>query len=157
MTISAPSKFTTFNGALAKNVIVAVEIDGLNDILASGPAGKRLRYGDPVTYGMPGLVYGGITPWTGANGGVVRQYISIQNSALNITQTCEPEQGRSSVSQMQISFIDYQGYMTKLCTPGMVLPDILGRNVKVYLGFAEVSYPEDYIIVFRGVIQSVQM
>ena len=150
-----PAKFALYNAAPSKNLVVVVVIEGVKDIFSSGPVGTTLRYGDPVTYGTPGLVYGGIRPYTSSTGGVVQQLISIQNSALNITQTCEPEQGRSSVSQMQISFIDLNGYMTKLCSPGQVIPDILGTNATVYLGYSEISFPEDYLLVFRGVIQSV--
>lgn len=150
MTISIPANFANFNAASSKNLIVAVEIDGLSDLLASGPVGQTLRYGTPgAVYGGAGLVYGGVVPYQTLTGGTVQQLISIENSSLNITQTCEPEQGRSSVSQMQISFIDLNGYMTRLCSPGVVLPDILGRNVKVYLGFKEISFPEDYLLVFR--------
>lgn len=156
MALNIPSNFALFNAATAKNLIVAVVIDGVPDVLASGPVGQKLRYGQPVTYGQSGLVYGGITPYVTSSGGTVKQLISIDKSALNITQTCEPEQGRSSVSQMQVSFIDLNGYMTNLCTPGAVIPDILGANVKVYLGFKEISFPEDYLLVFRGVIQAVQ-
>ena len=53
-----------------------------------------------------------------------------------------------------MSFIDLDQYMTQLISPGVIVDDILGKQIKVYLGYQEISFPEDYTIIFRGRVSS---
>lgn len=153
-----PKNFQIFNNEVSKNVSVVIKIDGLDDIISSTIVGSRIRYNDPgLKYGQAGIVYGGLRPYQTASGGTSRPYISLDKSSLVLSQKMEQEQGRASISQMTISFVDYQGYITKLCSPGVMLPEIMGRNVKVYLGFTDISYPEDYWLIFQGLIQDIQV
>ena len=89
------------------------------------------------------------------NGATFRPYLDLEGSSLTIGQRLEPEQGKASVSTLNLSFIDFNGYMTQLLSPGVILPEILGREVRVYLGFQTISYPQDFFQVFRGYISSI--
>lgn len=143
-----PDNYLNFNTEQTKEVAVVVQIEGVSDLLSTVPLGQRVYYGFPgIKYGDPGLVYGGLKPLDN-----VKSYLSLEGSTLSISQKLEPEQGRASVSTMTLSFIDKDQYMTQLLSPGIVVDDIIGKGVKVWLGFQQTSYPDDFFIVFRGKI-----
>ena len=151
-----PEKFQLYNTQQTKELAVVVEIDGVPGLLSSVTLFETLNYGDPdIFYGDPGLVYGGLVPLTEYNGGEVRNILSLDGSSLTLSQRLEPEQGRASTSLLTLSFIDYQGYMTELCSPGVIVDEILGKNVKVWLGYRQLSFPDDYYVIFRGKISGV--
>lgn len=161
MSLEVPERFENLNTSNTKSPVVVVSIEGLEDILTSATVGTRIRFGDGTLYGELDeagnpLVYGGLRPWTSSGGGTVRSYLSLDQSALSINQVLEPEQGRASITQLSMSFIDKDGYMSRLIAPGVVLPEILGRAVTVHLGYKEISFPQDYLVIFRGRIQSVK-
>lgn len=154
MPTQLPPNYALLNGSVNKNIAVSLKIAGLNDLITNREIFTRIVYGDPITYGEAGLVYGGLREWTGLSGGTFRDYLDWQKSSLTISQKLEPEQGRSSTSTINLSFIDYQSYMTQLCAPGIKIPDILGADCDLFLGYQELSYPQDYFIVFHGPITS---
>ena len=143
-----PEKFLQFNTFQNKNLVISIEIPGI-DILSSSALYTTLRYGDPVVYGDP-IYYGGLRRVLG-----VRPLLSLEGSSLTLSQKIEPEQGRGSISMLTLSFIDQDGYMTKVISPGVLIDDILGKPVKVRIGFLEVSYPDQYFTVFRGRVSGV--
>src|SRR5271169_1301284 len=143
--------YLTYNEETTKLLVIAVQIEGLSTILTSSNLYTRVRYGDPgVVYGEPGLVYGGLLPYSD-----YKAILDTQKGSYTLQQKIEPEQGRSSVSMLTLTFIDYQQFMTQLISPGVILDDILGKQVKVYLGFQDISFPEDFSLIFRGRISTV--
>jgi hypothetical protein len=146
------SNYELFSTQNNKNVSLVVKIAGIPDVFSSRPLSTRIYFGDPIKYGDPGLVYGGLRPYVNADGSTYRDYISLDGSSLSITQKLEPEAGRATVSNISIAFIDKGGYMTQILSPGLVIPEILGCAVEVFLGYAEISWPEDYVRVFRGFV-----
>lgn len=147
----APEAFLSYNDAQTKQLVVVVDIEGL-DLLTSRLMYQRLRYGDPFNYGDSGLVYDGMRP-VGMPGERGQQAcLSLDGSSLTITQRLEPEQGRASISTLSMTFTDLNGYMTQAISPGLIIPDILGANVRVWLGYIENSFPEEYYPVWRGVV-----
>lgn len=144
-------RYERINEQSTKRISIVVRIDGLSEVLTNRPLYTRMRYGDPVQYGDPGLVYGGLRPLTGQ----FRSYLSLTGSALTLSQRVEPEQGKSSISGITLAFIDKDGYMSQLVAPGIVFPEILGRGVEVWLGYEELSYPDDFFRAFRGFITGV--
>lgn len=151
MALDFPEKFLIFNTNQTKNLAVVVKIDGV-DLLSNRPIYTRVRYGDPgIRYGQSGLVYGGLRRLEN-----VRQLINWDQSNLSLAQRLEPEQGRGSVSMISLSFTDKDAYMTRVISPGVIVDEIMGRSVEVYIGYEEISYPEDYIKVFRGRITDVK-
>lgn len=145
------NNYLLYNSQTTKNLVIAVKIDGLDTILSSSDLFKRIRYGDPgLVYGQPGVVYGGLTPYDD-----FKSILDLTQSNLTIQQKIEPEQGRSSVSLLTLNFVDLNGYMTELISPGILLDDIMGKQIRVYLGFQEIAFPEDYTLIFRGRISNV--
>lgn len=146
-----PEKYILFNDQLTKNISVIVKIAGVPDLLSNRPIYTTIRYGDPhINYGDPDLVYGGLRRRDD-----VKDYLSLDGSSMIISQMIEPEKGKGSVSQFSLSFVDVNGYMTNLISPGAVIPDILGAQVSIFLGYEQISYPEDFFQVFRGYVTKV--
>lgn len=149
--LDIPQNFLNFNAQDTKNVTIVVKIEGFSQELSNRKIQNRVKYGMPgLTYGIPGLVYGGLLPDETS-----LPILDMSGSSLTIDQSIEPEEGRSSISQLALSFIDKDGIMTRLCTPGLIIPDIQGAAVDVYVGFDEIAWPEDYVNIFRGYISGV--
>jgi len=153
--IQIPPNYTLYNDLQSKKLAIVVDIDGV-DYLTSTTIGRPIRYGDAITYGESGIIYGGLVP-IGFNAGErgQKELLNLDRSSLTIAQRLEPEQGRASVSTLALSFIDKDSYMTQVITPGFIVPEILGRQVRVWVGYAQLSFPDDYFIVWRGRISQV--
>lgn len=149
--LNLPDNYLLFNTLQSKNIVVVVEIPGL-DLLSNRDIFTRIRYGDPgLFYGepLPGTsqvpVYGGLRKADGQ-----RDLLMLDGSSLVISQKLEPEQGRGSISTLTLSFLDKDQYMTRACSPGIIIDDILGKKCKIWLGYKQISFPEDYFVIFRG-------
>lgn len=145
-----PENYLRFNDQQTKNVSIAIQIEGV-DLLSNRTLYTKIRYGDRgVDYGDAGIVYGGLRRIDG-----VRSIISLDGSSLTISQRNEPEQGRASISQISMAFVDKDQYMTQVLSPGIIIDDIMSKPVTIWLGYEDISYPEDYIVIFRGRVTDV--
>lgn len=145
-----PAKFLIYNALNTKNLVVVVDIDGL-DLFTSDSVVRYLQYGDPYVYGDP-ITYGQVLVPLGSRSGErgVQSLLSLDGGSITISQRLEPEQGRGSISTISMSFIDKDGYMTRACASGPIVDEILGKQVRVFIGYKETAYPDDYFIVWRG-------
>lgn len=142
----ATPEYLNFNSLQTKSMAVVIEIEGLDFFLSSAPLFSIHRYGDVgLDYGDAGVFYGGQVRRTD-----VKDILQVDKSGLIITQKIEPEQGKGSISTMQLSFVDKDEFMTQVISPGILLDDILGKEVKVHLGYQQLSFPEQYFVVYRG-------
>lgn len=152
MSASGSTRYDLFSTQQTKQIILVVKIDGLGDVLSSAPVKTRVLYGDPgINYGDPGLVYGGLRDYVDENGNTYRDLLSL-NGSLTLSQKLEPENGKASISNITLTFIDKDQFMTQLISPGVIIDEILGKEVQVFLGYAEISYPQDYVQIFRGYV-----
>lgn len=134
------------------NLVLA--IDGYPFMFGSVEIYRYIRIGDPDLYIDDSWVIGGFRlvanqhPWITFDNG----------TTTKISQKLDTSRAQgSSVSQMVISLVDVNFEVSKLVSPGVVLDEILGRKVTVYSGFIGTGFPEDYVIIFRGVIQSYEV
>ena len=82
-----------------------------------------------------------------------RPYISLSGSSNQITSQLIPEKGGSgSVQSFRIVLVNINTELTEYFTSGNNIPDILGRDAKVFLGFVGGAYPVDFIKIFDGFI-----
>ncbi len=148
---SYPDKYVNLNEASTKFLNVVAVFEGTNGAFSLVPTYKKIRYGDPdLFYGDPGIVYGGLKRLDD-----VLPYLTMQSS-LTISQKIEPEQGRASGSTFSLQLLDKDGFVTRFISPGKYFPSILGGvQVKIYSGFANSSFKEDYICIFRGYVTAV--
>lgn len=152
-----PQTFLDFNQLQSKNLVIVVDIPGL-DYLTNISVLTEIRYGDPIFYGDPGLVYGGLrTLGTKPGERGQRNLLSMDGSSLTLSQRLEPEQGRGSISTLSLSFVDLQQYMSRATSPGLIIPDILGADVKIWMGYQQTSFPDDFFIIFRGICTQVNI
>ena len=138
---------------LAINPQIILEIDGVAKVFGVVGIQKIAQYGDPIFFGDPGLVYGGLADIPDE---LQSKTISLENSSTSINQQLRPDQGNvASVSSLQIALLDKDQEISKLVSPGVQLTDILARKCKVWMGFDQTAFPEDYIILFRGTVDDV--
>lgn len=146
-----PANYLLYNNQQQKNPSMVVQIPGL-DLLGNTDVFTNARYGDPgLLYGQNGLYYG--VPLKRKD---VRNILAMESSTLTISQKLEPEQGRASIQMFTLAFIDKDQYMSKAISPGILIPEILGAPVTVYLGYQQISFPEDYFVIFRGRVTAVK-
>jgi len=124
--------------------------------------GYARRFGVEITkvyvkIGMPGLKIGG--GWK--IGGVVSDesivdYISLDGTTTNITQQLDLDKsGATSTQTIKVRLVDFNGEITSLISPGFDLNDVLYKNAQLYLGFKEGAFPQDYVDLFIGKIQTI--
>lgn len=155
MPVTATSSYRARNTEQTKQIVIAVKVAGLDDVLVNTAVSTPLAYGGGAIYGDAGVVYGGTTYGQGPDSvAIFRQILSVEKSSMQIAQKLEPEQGRASVSTLSLAFIDKNQFMTQLISPGILIPDILGCAVEVFLGYQGLTYPDDYLRVFRGYVSN---
>lgn len=149
--IEYPKNYQLFTSQQSKQLNVVLEIEGLDTTFGVQNTYTKVRYGDPgIYYGEPNLVYGALRALDSC-----KPYLMF-DSGLTLSQRLEPEQGRASISQMSFALIDKDGEVSRLISPGGgVLDEILGRAIMVRMGYVQTSYPEDYTVIFRGIITQV--
>ena len=143
---SYPQAYIDNENAIAKKLNMVVWIEDLDQGISLVPVYSKVKYGDPgIVYGTPGLVYGAFRL-----NDKTRVGLSLESN-LTISQRLEPEQGRASVSTMSLVFVDINEWFSALISPGQTLDEILGNKlIKIYIGYQNQSFPEDYFVVFRG-------
>lgn len=134
---------------------VALVIDGVDTVFGASTILKYVRIGDA------GLLIGNSWRIGGLN--AVEEQESLISfgsegggTTTKITQNLNLDRGEgSSVSQVQVTLIDKNDRITELITPGEVVTDLLGRKAKLLIGFQGTAYPEDYLVIFRGIISEI--
>src|SRR6516162_5025927 len=152
-----PANYLLFNAQQSKQLAIVMKIEGIPDLFGISDTFTTVRYGDlGLVYGLPGLVYGGLRKVGGANGvGGIKSYIMLDQGMV-IQQRIEPEQGRGNIGTLTMTLIDKNGEVSFLLAPGNVVDEIMcSKQVTIYIGFQQTSYPEDYVILYRGYITSI--
>lgn len=146
-----PPNYLIFNQRQSKNLAIVLKIEDVPAFFGIADTFTQVRYGDAgIVYGLPGLVYGALRKL-----GMVKAYMQL-DSGLTIQQRIEPESGKGNIGTLNLSFIDYNGEMSQLVTPGIVVDEIMmSKQCTLYIGFAETSFPLDYFIAYRGYITQV--
>lgn len=86
-------------------------------------------------------------------------YISYSGgTTTRITQQLEPDKGLgTSASGLVVALIDKNEEVSNIISPGVgPLNEILGKAATVQIGFTNNAYPEDYITIFKGVVETVE-
>lgn len=140
---------------VAKEPNIVLEIEGVSTIYGSlvieeyAVIGDDLEIGDPETNPLAFYI-GGLTQLVDQD-----NTITLSDTSNSIRQALNVDKAQvSSVTNMTIGMVD-DGDITNLITPGNVIPDILGAKCKVYLGFRGTAWPDDYVVIFRGVVTEV--
>ena len=129
---------------------IILQVDGVSTLYSATAIRELVRIGDDLEIGD--FIIGGYK-----NADNQSEIISFTNSQTRFKDSLEPDKGRStSVTSLKIRLIDKDLEATKLITPGEVVPDVMYRKAKVWIGFGnDTGFPEDYIVIFRGVIDDI--
>jgi hypothetical protein len=143
-----PSEFVRLSALSTKQLNIVVVFDGIDTAFSTLPTFRALLYGDPeIHYGESGLFYGNLLERDD-----VEPLLSVESS-LTISQRLEPEQGRASIQQLTLVFVDKnQAFSSALFAAG----EMLGRRCRVFVGYQNSAFPNDYVTVSRGLITNVQ-
>jgi hypothetical protein len=130
---------------------LVIEIDGIDTLFGVILIKKIVRVGD-FEIGQPGIFVGGSIIIEDQE-----SLISFQaGTSSEIRQTLNIDKGTNeSVTTMRVALIDKNLKATKLITPGEFVEDVLGRKIKIWLGFNDTNFKDDYIIIFRGIISAI--
>lgn len=116
---------------------------------------ELIRIGDPDLFIGNDWVIGGVREIQNQS-----PYISFNTggggTTTALTQKLSPDRKEgTTVTSMVVSLIDKNEEISRLISPGFELDDVLGTEVEVYLGFKETAFPEDYEIIFRGLVNDI--
>ncbi len=80
--------------------------------------------------------------------------ISFQSgTSTDISQKIHPDTGEGdTVTRFQVALVDKNQEISNLIAPGNVVEDLLGSSARIWFGYQNSAFPEDYIIVHRGII-----
>lgn len=132
---------------------LVLEIEGVSSLFGAEKIYQLIRIGDP------GLTVGDSWKIGGLALAVDQaDVISFDGgTSTAITQQLQPDKGAvSSVSSVQVALNDRNLIATQLISPGITLPEILGANATLWMGFKNTAFKDDYIPVFSGIIDDVQ-
>lgn len=131
---------------------LVLEIEGIDTVFGAVEILKYIQIGDPD------LVIGDTWKIGGLNSVEDQeQFISLQGTGTSIQQQLDPDKGSvSSVGSIMVRLIDKDNALTEVISPGVIVADILGRRAKLWLGFANTAWKQDYVKVFAGIIDDVQ-
>jgi hypothetical protein len=142
----------------ATNVIpnLVFGIDGYENVFGALSILRIIRIGDPDLYIGGGWVIGGLTEDPNT-----RPFVSMSlgggATTSKISQQVAPDKAQGiSVTSMVVQVLDKGELGSRLISPGVLLEDVMGRDAFVRIGFKDTAYPEDYDVVFRGIIQDIQ-
>lgn len=87
----------------------------------------------------------------------VVKLISIDGTTSVLSAGVEPDKGGgSATSNVTVRLVDAQSFITKLITPNLVIQDLLYRRCKFWMGLESYIFPQDYNLVFNGIITSIK-
>jgi len=131
---------------------LVLSIDGVPTIYGSDLITKILEIGDPEFDIGPALNIG-----DRISVGDQEQLMSMgSGTTTRISQQINQDRIiGDSISTMSINLIDKNNEITNLISPGNVITELLGTRCTVSLGFENTSYPDDFVIVFRGNLETI--
>lgn len=139
--------------ATGKVPVIVLKFAGLDTLFGPVTINKYIRIGDDDLYIGDDWVIGGTIAV-----GDQKPYVQLSFSTSVIRQEIDPDRGSgSSISSMKMRLIDYRQEITELVTPGNTFTDALGKRVTIFFGFQDTAWPEDYIVVFKGVVESIDV
>lgn len=141
----------------SKEPNIVVKIDGVSKIIGASLVKKYVRIGDPdLIIGDPDADPNAF--WIGGLNPVALQdnILTLNGTSTQIQQSLDIDKGESnSISNMSLALMSADGFAIQLISPGVLVPDIIGRKIVVYYGFSSTAWPEDYLTIFRGRVSDV--
>jgi len=134
---------------------IVFKITKYNKIFGSAGISEYVRIGDPGLLIGIDWVIGGVRLIQGQSPYI--SYTAGGGTTASIGQKISPDRKQStSVTSMVVSLLDKNEEISRLISPGFELAEVLGEECEVLIGFIETAFPEDYNVVFRGLISDIE-
>jgi len=154
--LTLTAKLTAQNVNIQPNLVFS--IDGIPTKFGASAIYEFIRIGDNDLYIDNYLG----DPWYIGGYKLIEDqsdYISYSGgTTTRISQQLEPDKGLgTSASGLMIALIDKNEEVTRIISPGVgPVNEILGKPCTVQIGFTNNAYPEDYITIFKGLIETIE-
>lgn len=130
---------------------IIIKFEGFDVCFSAQAVKEFIKIGDPGFFiGAEGYFVGGLFNIEPERN---RTLISGQATTFSIRQQMNYDEGKSSsISTMTVGMVDEDQYITLLITPGQLVEEMLGRKAQIFVTFGQVSFFEDSIEIFKGVV-----
>lgn len=83
--------------------------------------------------------------------------IGLGGTTTTLSQLIDIDKGRgSSITSFSVNIIDISNVASELFSPGVGVDEILFKKARVYLGYKEQPFPDEFTVIFRGVVEEVE-
>jgi len=132
---------------------LVLEIEGVVTLFGAVEILRLIRIGDPGLLIGNDWRIGGLTPVD--DQAAIMSFDS--GGGTSIDQQLQPDKGSvSSVTSVQVGLIDKNLIATRLISPGVTLPEILGVKATLWMGFKNTAFKQDYVPIMSGLIDDVE-
>jgi len=133
---------------------IIVKFEGIDILFSAQSVKEIIRIGDPGFFiGAEGYFIGGLFNIEPEKN---RTLIDSQSTTFTIRQQMNYDEGESSsVSSMSVGLVDKDEIITRIVTPGEFVPDVLGSKAQIFITFGAVSFFDDSIEIFKGVVTAI--
>jgi hypothetical protein len=133
---------------------IVFKLTKFDKLFGSATISELIRIGDPGLEIGNDWVIGGVraiqeqSPYISFNGG--------GSTTTALSQKLAPDRKEgTTVTSMVVSLIDKNEEISRLISPGFEIDDVIGTECEVWIGFEDTAFPEDYSIVFRGIVNDI--
>lgn len=146
-TLSAQASLLSKQTGIKPNLVL--QIEGVQEIFGAVSVLELIRIGQPNLVIDGSWVIGGSLESDDS-----RPWISLDRTSKNLSQQLlQDKGGSSSVTNFRIELVDKNGQVGEALRPSNQIDDILSAPAKVYLGFSDGAFPEDYIEILSGLVE----
>ena len=133
---------------------IAVRFQGLDVTFSAKAVKEFIKINDPGFFiGAQGYFIGGLIDVDPERN---RTLIDDRSTSFRIQQQINHDEGRTnSISSMNVGLVDKDQYVSLLISPGQLVDDMLGRKAQIFITFGDVSFFEDSIEVFKGIVTQI--
>lgn len=154
MGLVTTSSYDQANAQAQKEPIIACIIEGSPYIFSSNYLFTDLKYDDPGIFYDGTYQYDGLRPVDRTKN---IPLIDRKGSFSTISQKLEQWDGKASIETFNLKFVDYQQLLTKLCSPGFGLDEIINKKITILFGYKTISYPDQYLTLFKGYVNNYEI
>jgi hypothetical protein len=129
------------------------ELRGVSNVFSSSVLVDVIRIGDELLFIDGTWLIGGSREIANQSSDPL---LSLSESTTTIQSSVAPDEAKgTSVEFMKVGLIDKDGEVSRLISPGVEYDEMLGRDVKIWIGFQSTFFKGDYLPVFRGIVSGV--
>ena len=147
MAIELTTKAQSITSASKATNQIILEIEGIPFVYGAIEITELVRIGDAGLL-IGGFIIGGSRPLSNS-----RPYISLDGTTKSISSQVNSDKGGfTSITKFNVELVDFNNEVSTAFASGNYVTDILSKEVNVYVSFDGLSFPDDAVKIFNGVI-----